>query len=563
MVDALTAIFHMKRILFSVVFCFLPAMVLADKVALVIGNANYQHVSNLKNPSNDAIDIAEALRRIGFEVTTGLDLDYRDMRLAIRDFGEKAKNAESVIVYFAGHGIELDNTNFLIPVSAELRSDRDIELEAIRLNTLISSIAGAPGLKIVLVDACRNNPFLATMERTNSTRSIGRGLARIDPGGVLVGYAARSGTLALDGDGRNSPYAQALLNHIEEPGLEIGKLFRRVRDRVYTLTEGYQEPFTYGSLPARDIFLVPDAAAGSTPEEEIERVEDQIYADFELARSLGRLDAIEMFLERYEGERDHFAVALALSLRDDLLAEHQKDEVPGNSSTARDKVAALVPTSPQSAKDDTETRSLIRDIQTELNRVGCSAGTADGVAGPRTRSAFSRYISARENLGLTPESLETSETLAALRGEQGRVCNQLVAPSFATFDGDYIVLIRRRWDDDYWQTTSRPDKAYFPGKIEPLAALRINRNGDKLTLLSAQGFAAEGPWFRDFTGKFDDSGQLKLRFTLSSHFGQATPYKVNISVKLPEGLSPGRRIVYEPRRIDGQFFLNFLIRRVS
>ena len=227
------------------------------RVALVIGNSAYQHVSSLANPANDAQDISKALARIGFEVTIGVDLDYNGMRIALRDFGEAAAGADVALVYFAGHGIEIENTNYLIPVNAALKSDRDVEFEAIRLDVIVNSIADTPGLKLVLVDACRNNPFVAQMSRASATRSIGRGLAAFEPGGVLVGYAARGGTLAQDGDGRNSPYATALLQHIEQPGLELGKMFRRVRDLVVELTDGFQEPFTYGSLPGEDIFLVP------------------------------------------------------------------------------------------------------------------------------------------------------------------------------------------------------------------------------------------------------------------------------------------------------------------
>jgi hypothetical protein len=243
----------------------LPALFLAGtslaaaekRVALVIGNSEYAHVSNLSNPANDAEDLSMSLKRIGFRVTTGLNLDYNAMRLAIRDFTEAAADADIVIIYFAGHGIEIENTNYLIPVNAALRSDRDVEFEAIRLDAIVNAVADTPGLKIVLVDACRNNPFVGQMTRVSATRSIGSGLAAIEPGGVVVGYAARGGTLAQDGDGRNSPYAKALLEHIEQPGLELGKLFRRVRDRVFSLTDGFQEPFTYGSLPGDDIYLVP------------------------------------------------------------------------------------------------------------------------------------------------------------------------------------------------------------------------------------------------------------------------------------------------------------------
>ncbi|WP_170604913.1 caspase family protein [Ruegeria arenilitoris] len=268
-----------------------------ERVALVIGNGNYNHVANLPNAQNDASDISSALSRIGFDVDYSLDLDFRGMRVALRDFAKRAENADIALIYFAGHGIEIDGVNYIIPVNAELQSDKDVSFEAIRLDTVVTSLSSSEGLKIVLVDACRNNPFLSTMTRTNSTRSIGSGLGRIDPSGVLVSYAAKGGTLALDGEGRNSPYAEALLQHIEEPGLELGKMFRKVRDTVFELTEGYQEPFTYGSLPSEDIFLVPAIASKQNAD-----LLAEAFAKADRSQSLADWN---IFLERFANEHDH------------------------------------------------------------------------------------------------------------------------------------------------------------------------------------------------------------------------------------------------------------------
>lgn len=233
-----------------------------DRIALVIGNAAYGVGSTLTNPTNDATDIAAALDRLGFEVTLALDATNEDMRRLLRGFSRAAETADLSLVYFAGHGIEVDKVNYLIPVGATLNAAADAELETLPLDLVMQALAGAPGIKIVLVDACRDNPFAARLRDNGGTRSIGTGLSRVDPiggvraGGILVGYAAREGTVALDGEGRNSPYAQALLEQLEEPGLEVSKLFRKVRDRVFALTFGEQEPFTYGALPGEDIYLV-------------------------------------------------------------------------------------------------------------------------------------------------------------------------------------------------------------------------------------------------------------------------------------------------------------------
>ncbi|MEM1351956.1 MAG: caspase family protein [Pseudomonadota bacterium] len=403
------------------------------RVALLIGNARYQHVSGLTNPANDASDIGAALERVGFSVTTLLDLDYRAMRLALRDFAETASDADMALIYFAGHGIEIDNTNYLIPVNAELRSDRDVDFEAIRLDQVVDTIADVDGLKMILVDACRNNPFLQDMRRTASTRSIGRGLGRIDPGGVLVGYAARGGTLALDGEGRNSPYAQAILRHIEEPGLELGKLFRKVRDTVFSLTDGYQEPFTYGSLPGEDIFLVPPVTPVAFPKSDAEVATDlsiarQMMEDFANADSKDTSTAWTQFLVRYASNPNTALLDIARTRRDALQKPPEPPKAPqvaaapAPANPAPSAPAIPVPQAtakPQgpSASDLTAeaqlniSRTVARSVQSALNGNGFDAGSPDGILGPKSRSAIEKFQTAR---GLRPTGTLDSKTLAAL-----------------------------------------------------------------------------------------------------------------------------------------------------
>jgi len=242
------------------------------RVALVIGNSDYKHAASLPNPKNDAEDLALVLGRIGFSVTTADNLGSDAMRRMLRDFARQASRADMALVFFAGHGMEVNKQNYLIPTDAQLETDQDIGYEAVPLDLVINAVSGARRLGLVMLDACRNNPFAASMKRTSSTRSVGRGLTRIEPAaGTLVSYAAKEGTVADDGHGRNSPYTKALIAHLEQPGLEINFLFRKVRDSVLESTNGTQEPFTYGSLPGKQIFLkaletAPSAAVKPAPD---------------------------------------------------------------------------------------------------------------------------------------------------------------------------------------------------------------------------------------------------------------------------------------------------------
>jgi len=251
----------------SVLAGVVPAAAAAEgrRVALVIGNGAYRNVPALLNPPNDASDIAAALKRLGFTVTLATNASFDDMRRGLIALGRDAAGADMAAVYFAGHGMEINGENWLIPVDAELKRDTDAANEAINLQSVMLQVSSTTSLGLVILDACRNNPFAAKMNRSIATRAAPvSGLGRIEPvGNVLVAYAARDGTTALDGDARNSPFAAALLRSIEAPGVEVTFMFRNVRDDVMEATRNEQQPFVYGSLSRKAIYLAGRPADGS------------------------------------------------------------------------------------------------------------------------------------------------------------------------------------------------------------------------------------------------------------------------------------------------------------
>ena len=203
--------------------------------------------------------LAAGLRRVGFKtVQLSSDLSREGMIAALRAFEREAEKADWALIYFAGHGIEVAGANYLVPVDAQLKADKDVQDEAVPLDRVLSAIEGAKRLKLVILDACRDNPFIANMKRSIASRSVGRGLAQIEPeGGVLVAYAAKHGQVALDGEGGNSPFVTALVKRLDTPGLDISLLFRLVRDDVLVATGRRQEPFVYGSLPGELLSFRP------------------------------------------------------------------------------------------------------------------------------------------------------------------------------------------------------------------------------------------------------------------------------------------------------------------
>lgn len=228
----------------------------AARVALVIGNGNYRAAGALPNPKNDADAVGKALNAVGFQVVLANDLSREQFASLLKDFSAMADNAEWAVIYYAGHGIELGGTNYLVPVDAKFTSDRDVSLEAVTLEQVVQSVEGASKLRLVILDACRDNPFAQKMIRSSGSRSVGKGLGNIEPEGTtLVAYAAKHGQTAEDGTGRNSPYASALIRNIQTPGIEINQVFRRVHDDVLAATGKRQQPFTYGALPSEPFFF--------------------------------------------------------------------------------------------------------------------------------------------------------------------------------------------------------------------------------------------------------------------------------------------------------------------
>jgi len=269
------------------------------RVALIIGNSNYEKVPRLLNPANDAALIAETFKSAGFgSVELRRDLKVSEMRRALRDFTDNSREADVAVAYFAGHGIEIDGNNYLVPVDAVLERDVDIYDEALSLERVLVAVEPAKQLRLVILDACRDNPFARTMKRTIASRAIGRGLAKVEPTSpnTLIAFASKAGSTAGDGDGKNSPFTAALVKHVIKPGLDLRRAFGYVRDDVLKSTGNRQEPYVYGSLGGDDVPLVPAKPAATGPQADPDAAVRRAY---ELALQASERDAWEAFLQAY------------------------------------------------------------------------------------------------------------------------------------------------------------------------------------------------------------------------------------------------------------------------
>ncbi|WP_170295718.1 SUMF1/EgtB/PvdO family nonheme iron enzyme [Azospirillum brasilense] len=230
------------------------------RIALVVGIGKYEFAPELQNPVNDAKAIAEALRMLQFDVDEKFDMDNRGFERALRDFGIRASQADVAVIFYAGHGIQVGGNNYIVPADAKLERERDLVYEAMPLNLMMGELSQARKLGILMLDSCRNNPFVDRLKQAGQNRiQVNYGFARVDdtPSDTLVAMATRADQLAEDGQGDHSPYTDALLQHLQTPGLELSLFFRNVRDTVRQATNGRQEPYIFGSLGAAPFYFNP------------------------------------------------------------------------------------------------------------------------------------------------------------------------------------------------------------------------------------------------------------------------------------------------------------------
>jgi len=354
-------------------------------MALVVGNSNYANVPKLPNPQRDAISVGQMLRDAGFDsVDVLVNASNLEFKRAIRKFELAVNQADIAVIYYAGHGLEIGGKNFLIPIDAKLASDLDADDEAITLDRLVASADGASKLRIIILDACRDNPFPSLMrrDRRNGQGSVSSGLGKTEPTttDTLIAYAAKAGSTAEDGDGQHSPFTLALLKSLTVPGLDIRLAFGRVRDEVMRATGSRQEPFVYGSLGGGNIALVPAPMTQETSEADVK-------GDYELVAKIGTLRAWEVFLNTHKtGFYADLARAQVASLTEPQSgtivrsgtpsagtgSPGASSNLPGGNST----VAMLPPPPPSGGRESSNEEAL------EWNRIKDSSDPA----------AFERFI---------------------------------------------------------------------------------------------------------------------------------------------------------------------------
>src|ERR1700693_3528001 len=275
---------------------------LADRrIALVIGNGKYENAGVLANPTNDADAVADLFTKAGFDsVDRRRDLGVVEFKRAVREFVDRAASADVAVVYYSGHGLEIGGVNYLIPVDAKLTSVLDMDDEAVSLDRILVAAGHVKKLSLIILDACRENPFHPAADDARGTRGVSTGLGRCGPtvADTLIAFAAKAGSVSYDGDGRNSPFTTALLKYITQPGLDIRLALGKVRDNVLRATNHRQEPYVYGSLGGENVALVPApvAAAPSVATAPPANADADEASDYRTTERFASLDGWRAFL---------------------------------------------------------------------------------------------------------------------------------------------------------------------------------------------------------------------------------------------------------------------------
>ena len=385
---------------------------LADKrVAFVVGNGAYKNVAQLPNPPVDAKAMAAVLRNVGFEVVEGSNLTRDKMTEKLLDFGKRAQGADVAVFYYAGHGIAISGTNYLLPVDADIKSEMDVKLgAAINIDLTLDQTMGDAKVKLVFLDACRDNPFAAKIKAT-ATRSVavGQGLAEMKSGeGTLIAFATGPGQTALDGqEGQNSPFTRALIAHITEPGVEIQQAMTEVRAQVNDETNKGQLPWGHTNLTGA-VFLNPAVVhtasvtpAGNTPAPAAASSGVGNDVEMEFWRSVkdsNKPEELNAYITNYPNGQFR---SLAMSRLASLQSGGPKDSAKENG--VKDMTRNLSAVDPATFTDEatqlTEDQIGLdkgqrRDVQRRLNGLGFDTKVT-GTFNDDTRNVLRRWQAAR------------------------------------------------------------------------------------------------------------------------------------------------------------------------
>jgi len=381
------------------------------RYALVIGNSAYGNAEPLPNASQDAAQMAQTLSELHFEVFAGFNLSRLSFERLITDFGQQVKKAgaDTALIYYAGHGFELDGVNRLVPIDAELNDASAITAETFALDDIIASIQSPDRQTIIFLDACRNNPLAATLGEEYSSR----GLAQVRSGtNTFIAFATQPGNVSYEGSGNNSPFTEALLTNLAKPNMSLSDIMIAVRSDVSTRTIDRQVPWDQSSLRSQFYFNPVDVRLASSDAE----------AGGATSQGSGMTQSRSGNIQAEMAGSDRTGITIGSAGAPSTVVAAVEPSQAQVLKPAKAQIAAVTTLAPEPELDpEMEAEELIKPLQSELHGIGCYRGQIDGDWGPLSKAAAKQYY---QKKGLEQQSLDpTAELLAAIEQESGQVCD--------------------------------------------------------------------------------------------------------------------------------------------
>lgn len=542
------------------IFVFKPLTAVAEgqRVALVVGNSSYRHASQLENPINDANLIASRLTDLGFRVHLLKDATFETFTEGLRNFEADLQSASTGMFYYAGHGMQFLEENYLLATDAEVIDQQDVVTSGKNLNAIIRMMEAHVPLSLVFIDACRNNPFADKLRRKLAGRArtlgLNRGLAAPQrTANSLVAFATKPNEVALDGDSRNSPFTLSLAKHIVTPNLEVSTMLKRVTRDVLELTGNKQRPEVVASMTSEFYFFHNSALVAPV-------ISYDNDVEQEAAAALALKGAVEKnTIVGYRAIIEHFPKTVASDVADKLLKDLQKQTITDQSAssgprselalstqTLLDRIGeasrtgapvTIAKTSPEQIE-----QSLGLDlggytkIQTALTMLGHDAGTPDGVFGTKSRSALRAFqVATRiEDSGYIDQ--ETLVRLIKVFEETPKV-----------YDGI--------WDMEVHRFNPHPEDPYQINSRTLLSSARLRFRGDQFYLLDWRNYAGasrnddRNP-FASFRGLVSNGNKLTIRLDADYLYGKKKIRTVEVKGTLPEFVAYGSRMNFTGPRLE-------------
>jgi len=530
----------------------------SDRVALVVGNASYRHATQLQNPINDANLIASRLTDLGFRVHLVRDATFEAFTEGLRAFEDDLRQASTGMFYYAGHGMQFREENYLLSTDAKVIDQQDVVTSGKNLNAIIRMMEAHVPLSLVFIDACRNNPFADNLRKKMAGRAralgLSRGLAMPErTANSLVAFATKPNEVALDGDSRNSPFTIALAKHIATPNIEVSTMLKRVTRDVLELTGNKQRPEVVASMSSEFYFFHNSALVAPV-----------VTYDNDVEREAAAAAALKVAVEKdtvvgYRAIIEHFPKTVASDVADKLLKDLQQETI-ANQTAAADPTSELA-LSTQTLLDridevsrtgaevavartspDLIEQSLGLDvggykkIQTALNMLGHDAGTPDGVFGTKSRSALREF------------------QIASKVEETGYVDQQSLVELIKVFE-ETPKVYDGLWNLEVHRFNPHPEDPYQINARTLLSSARLRFRGDQFYLLDWRNYAGvsrkddRNP-FANFRGSVSAANRLAVRLEADYLFSKKKVRTVEVKGTLPEFVAYGSRLNFTGPRLE-------------